>query len=407
MIWSWLANIGAFVGVSLFSRQTAIERIQAALFVDVFRHAAGPARSRFRRGTATLRDLYALVVRFVGDQRTDRAFAEHARRRGINLAKQAQADTELIAFAERLLAGAIGAASARVMIDSVVKGEAVRLDEVMKILDEASQVIEYSHRLEQKSAELEHTTAELRAANERLKELDRLKDDFLSIVSHELRTPLTSIRSFAEILAANPHLEPDRRGEFLGIVTRESERLTRLINQILDLAKLEAGRMEWRMAELDARAAIDEALAATRALFEERGIALELTLPETLPPVFVDRDRLIQVLVNLLSNAVKFCEPGLGRVEVTAVARADDLCIAVTDNGLGIPPDARGKIFERFHQLHGPDSPQGTGLGLAISRQIVEHFGGRIWFEPAPGGGARFVFALPVSRSHAAPLAAK
>ena len=395
MIWSWLANIGAFVGVSLFSRQTALERIQAALFVDTFRHAAGPGGSQFRRGTATVPDLYDLVMRFVGKPRAERGFAEHARRRGINLARLKEADAELIAFAERLLAGAIGAASARVMIDSVVKGEAVRLDEVMKILDEASQFIEYSHGLEQKSAELERTTAELRAANERLKELDRLKDDFLSIVSHELRTPLTSIRSFAEILSANPDLPPERRAEFLGIVTRESERLTRLINQILDLAKLEAGRMEWRMARIDARSAIEDALAATRSLFEERGIEFAVRLPEQLPQVFADRDRLIQVLVNLLANAVKFCDQARGRVEVAAESRAGELRITVADNGPGIPSDARGKIFEKFQQLPGPESPQGTGLGLAISRQIVEHFGGRIWVETAPGGGARFVFSLP------------
>ncbi|GIK98554.1 MAG: sodium:solute symporter [Alphaproteobacteria bacterium] len=407
MIWSWLVNIGACVGVSLFSRQSALERIQAALFVDVFRHSSGPAGTRFRRGTATMRDLYELVTRFVGKPGADRAFSAYARRHGINLAKQAQADAELIAIAERLLAGAIGAASARVMMDSVVKGEVVRIDEVLKILDEASQVIEYSHRLEQKSAELERTTAELRAANERLKELDRLKDDFLSIVSHELRTPLTSIRSFAEILTANPELAPERRTEFLGIVTRESERLTRLINQILDLAKLEAGRMEWRMGEVDAAGAIEEAVAATRALFAERGIALEIAPRSSLPPVFADRDRLIQVLLNLLSNAVKFCEPQSGRVALSVAVAGAELRVAVSDNGPGIPPDERVKVFERFHQLHAPEATQGTGLGLAISRQIVEHFGGRIWVESAAGGGARFVFSVPLAPGSSAAAAAK
>ena len=408
LIWSMLGNIGAYVGVSLFTRQTGIERVQAALFVDVFRHAAPPAGSRLHGGTATVPELYDLVMRFVGKPRADQAFAKHARRRGINLAKQKEADAELIAFAERLLAGAIGAASARVMIDSVVKGGAVRIDEVMKILDETSQVIEYSHRLEQKSTELERTTAELRAANERLKELDRLKDDFLSIVSHELRTPLTSIRSFAEILSANPDLEPVRRGEFLAIVTSESERLTRLINQILDLAKLEAGRMEWRMAEIDVRAAIGDALAATGALFEERGIGLEVALPETLPPLVADRDRLIQVLLNLLSNAVKFCDSERGIVRVTAERRGDELHVAVADNGPGVPEDSRQIIFEKFLQLQSQEMPQGTGLGLAISQQIVGHFGGRIWVETAPGGGARFVFALPVPvRSAPGAVAAK
>jgi signal transduction histidine kinase len=273
----------------------------------------------------------------------------------------------------------------------------VRIDEVMKILDEASQVIEYSHRLEQKSRELEATTAELRAANERLKEVDRLKDDFLSAVSHELRTPLTSIRSFSEILHENPGLAPEQRQEFLGIVIKESARLTRLINQLLDLAKMEAGRMEWQMAELDPRAAVEEAVAATSGLFKERGVALSVELPFEAITVHADRDRLIQVVVNLLSNAVKFCEPGSGRVAVRAACRADAFEISVSDNGPGVPPDARHAIFEKFQQVAPSDRgrPAGTGLGLAISRQIVEHFGGRIWVEDGSEGGATFRFIVP------------
>ena len=154
--------------------------------------------------------------------------------------------------------------------------------------------------------------------------------------------------------------------------------------------------MEWRMAELDAREAIEEALAANRALFAERGIVLETRLPQHLPRVFADRDRLIQVLVNLLSNAVKFCEPARGRVEIHAEALPGRLRIAVIDDGPGVPEDSRAIVFEKFQQLQGQDLPQGTGLGLAISRQIVEHFGGRIWVESAPNRGARFVFTLPL-----------
>ena len=131
------------------------------------------------------------------------------------------------------------------MVASVVKEEALTIDEVREILDEASQVVVYSHRLEQKSRELEAATAELRAANERLKELDRLKDDFVSTVTHELRTPLTSIRAFTEILLDDPDVELEQRKKFLGIITKETERLTRLINQVLDLAKIESGKAEW------------------------------------------------------------------------------------------------------------------------------------------------------------------
>ncbi|HEM46148.1 MAG TPA: histidine kinase, partial [Alphaproteobacteria bacterium] len=245
LFWTMLANIGLYVAVSLTSRQSVVERIQAAIFVDVHRHYGEPQGASFWRGTATVRDLIELVGRFVGLAQANRAFADYARRRRLNLGRIKEADAELVAFAERMLAGAIGAASARAMLHTVAQGEAMGLEEVMQILDETSQVLEYSRRLEEKSRELEAATEELRAANERLTELDRLKDDFIATVSHELRTPLTSIRSFGEILADNPDLDPGQRAEFLGIITRESERLTRLINEILDLARMEAGRMTW------------------------------------------------------------------------------------------------------------------------------------------------------------------
>src|SRR5207244_11475455 len=151
------------------------------------------------------------------------------------------ADAELVHYVEVQLAGAIGAASARVMVASVVKEEALTIDEVRDILDEASQVVVYSHKLEQKSRELEAATAELREANKRLTELDRLKDDFVSTVTHELRTPLTSIRAFTEILLDDPEVETEPRKKFLGIITKEAEPLTPLINQVLHLANLERG----------------------------------------------------------------------------------------------------------------------------------------------------------------------
>jgi signal transduction histidine kinase len=299
------------------------------------------------------------------------------------------------------LAGAIGAASARVMVASVAKGEVVGIEEVMKILEETSQVIEYSHSLEQKSRELEATTAELRAANERLKELDRLKDDFLSTVSHELRTPLTSIRSFSEILFDNPDLDTEERSRFLTIIVKESERLTRLINQILDLAKMEAGRMEWELDDIDPRAVIEEALAVSSGLLAEKSIRLEVKLDSHLPRVHADRDRLMQVVVNLLSNAVKFCHQPDGLVVVAAETRDEGLYVSVADNGPGVAPDNRRLIFEKFQQANEAltDRPGGSGLGLAISRQIVEHFGGRIWVESVPGHGAKFAFTIPFDKA--------
>jgi len=399
MVWSMLVNLVGYIGVSLITDQSAVERAQAKLFVDVDRR--GDGSSRLWRGTAPIVELRELLARFVGARRANRIFDRYAASRGLDLTAANAADAELVQFAERELAGAVGAASARVIVGSVVTEEAPGIEQVMEILDETSQVIEYSRRLEENSAKLEAATAELRAANERLQELDRLKDDFISTVSHELRTPLTSIRSFAEILHDTPDMAAEQRNEFHSIIIKESERLTRLINEILDLAKMEAGRMEWRMTDIDPRPVIDDALAAARGIIAERGIRLEVDLPDDLPHVHADPDRLTQVVVNLVSNAVKFCDADAGVVSVSTHATRHHLRIDVHDNGPGLAPNESTLIFERFHQSSDmmTDRPRGTGLGLPICRQIVEYFGGRIWADSAPGEGATFSFTVPIAEA--------
>ena len=408
LLWSLLANVGGLVGWSLLGRQGSFERVQASLFVDVDRLGGGP---HVWRGSAPVADLRALLARYVGAERAGQALARHARTRGLALAADAQADADLVNFAERLLAGAIGAASARVMISTVVKSADFSPDEVMAILDEASQVIEYSRQLEQKSRALEITSEQLRRVNQRLTELDRLKDEFISTVSHELRTPLTSIRSFSEILLDNPELAVAQRNQFLDIVIKESERLTRLINDILDLSRIGSGQMEWHLSSCDPKEIIADALAATDGLFRAKQITVEPELGPELPRITVDRDRLMQVVINLLSNAAKFVQAGSGRVKVCLAAAGRELEVSVQDNGPGIPPEQGQAVFERFHQLRGDQmagKPAGSGLGLAICRQIIEHFGGRIWVEPAAPRGAVFRFTLPVGGPAAAgsPVAA-
>ena len=283
------------------------------------------------------------------------------------------------------------------MVAAVAKEEALTIDEVREILDEASQVVVYSHRLEQKSRELEAATAELLGANERLTELDRLKDDFVSTVTHELRTPLTSIRAITEILLDDPDVEIEQRKKFLGIITKEAERLSRLINQVLDLAKIESGKADWVETRVDMKEVISDTIAAMNQLFKEKNIEVEAKLPDKVSTVSVDLDRMIQVMLNLLSNAVKFCDGASGRVEIALVEGAGGLRVDVRDNGRGISPEDHEAIFSKFHQVGDTltDKPHGSGLGLYISRQIVEHFGGRMWVESAPGRGACFSFTLP------------
>jgi len=257
----------------------------------------------------------------------------------------------------------------------VVEEEALELPDVMQIVEEASA---------------------LRHVNEQLKSLDRLKDDFMSSVTHELRTPLTSIRAFAELMRDDPEMASEQRQQFLGLVVAEAERLSRLVNQVLDMAKIESGHAQWRNDEIDLRELIAHALQTTAEVFRERGAVVTVQQPPSVPVLHADRDRLLQVLLNLLSNAAKFVPAGAGRVLVTLRCDARAATVEVADNGAGVPVDQQQLVFEKFRQ--GGDAtnrPQGTGLGLPISRQIVEHFGGRMWLRSEPGQGACFGFELP------------
>jgi Na+/proline symporter/nitrogen-specific signal transduction histidine kinase len=401
LFWSLLANIGLYVGVSLATRPGPVEHSQATLFVDALRQPS-EAGSRFWRGSASIGELTALLQRFLGPERARQAVAEYAPSAGTSRMPDTTADARLVHHVESLLAGAIGSASARVMVASVVEEEPLKLQEVLEIIDEASQALAHSRELEQKSHELEAATNSLRSANQRLQELDRLKDDFISTVTHELRTPLTSIRAFSEILHDNPDLEASERQRYLGIVIRETERLTRLINQLLDLSKLESGNADWRPAEVDMRDVVEEAVASTAQVFKERDVVLEARLPPSCPPVIADRDRVVQVLLNLISNAAKFCEPHRGRVVVSLSRDSDSIQCDVEDNGVGISESDQKIIFDKFRQVGDAmmAKPQGTGLGLPISRSIVQHLGGRLWVQSTPGKGSRFSFTIPLAREH-------
>ena len=397
LFWSMLANVGAYVAVSLMSSPTLAEQVQANLFVDAQRDRGLRGAGALRDG-ASVNELITLVGRFLGQRRARDAFAAYAVRRGARSARELGADAELIHFAETLLAGAIGAGSANVVVASVVREEPLGIDKVMNILDEASQVLAYSRQLEQKSRELETASAELRSANQRLQELDRLKDDFVSTVTHELRTPLTSIRAFSEILHDNPALDTAQREKFLGIIIKESERLTRLINQVLDLAKIESGNAEWHSGEIDLRDVIEDALSSVDRMLTGKDIAVELRLAPDLPAVVADRDRLMQVMLNLLSNAAKFCREQDGEITISVGRDGPCMRIEVADNGAGISGEDQELIFEKFRQVGDTltQKPRGTGLGLPICREIIQHFGGRLWVESSPGRGAIFAFTLPL-----------
>ena len=218
----------------------------------------------------------------------------------------------------------------------------------------------------------------------------------MSSVTHELRTPLTSIRALAELMRDDPAMEEAQRGQFVAIIVSETERLSRLVNQVLDMAKIESGHAEWHNAEVDLGALVQQAVATTSELFRERQAQVNLNMPGIPVVLMADPDRLTQVMLNLLSNAAKFVPVPGGRVDVSLSRDDSGVTVAVKDNGHGVSAEQQALIFEKFRQ--GGDAahrPQGTGLGLPISRQIVEHFGGRLWLESQPGQGTAFCFFLP------------
>lgn len=391
VFWSMFTNLGAYIGVSCFSRQTAVEHTQATLFVDVFKYSAEIEKSSFWRGTAPVPALHSLLGRFLGKQRADEALSIYAKKHNINWEQTSTADASLVSYVEKLLAGAIGSASARVMVASVEKEEPLEIEDVMHILDETRQVIIYSN-------ELEKATAELKAANERLQELDKLKNEFISTVTHELRTPLTSMRALAEILHTHLDIDPAQQSQFTGIIVKEGERLSRLINDILDFQKIESGRIDWHISSTDLKEVIKDSVASTNQLILERDIQLKLNLPERVPSIAADRDRLIQVMVNLISNAVKFCDSSHGMIAIDLNVETDHLRVDVRDNGIGISPKDQKIIFKEFRQVKHASKgrPKGTGVGLTITQRIIDFHKGKIWVESELGKGSTFSFILPL-----------
>jgi PAS domain S-box-containing protein len=266
--------------------------------------------------------------------------------------------------------------------------------------------------VEARNRELIDKARELEQANQRLKELDALKSTLLTTVSHDLRTPLTSVLGFAKLVGRDferrfSHLADndeelvkyaDRIRDNLEIIQSEGGRLTRLINDFLDLSRIESGRMDWRDTDISAAEAVEQAIHAVQTSFEEKpGLSLSVERPFPEQTLHMDPDRLLQVLINLLDNAAKFS--GRGDVLLKASARPDGMLrITVRDSGPGIPAEDLERIFNKFHrvlQAKDRNLPQGSGLGLAICKRIVDHYNGLIWAESKPGEGSTFHLELP------------
>jgi Na+/proline symporter/signal transduction histidine kinase len=397
LFWSLLFNLGCYLYFSISSKVSSIEHNQAVIFVDIFEYSGQIENSSIWRGTAYLPDIQLLLSNFFGERRSEKVLRLFAQKNKINLNSD-KADPRLVTYTEKLLAGVVGTASARIMISSISKEEKISTEEVISILKSSQELLSANKSLRKKSVELEKATSELKDANEILQRTDKLKDDFLTTVAHEIRTPLTSIRALSEIVFDNPDMEIEEREHFLGTVVKESDRLSRLINQVLDLEKYESGKQTLNKEEVDIQDIIKDSVDTLYQQAKEKGIKI-VFMPDRFAPRFeADKDKLIQVVVNLLSNAIKFCQPEKG--EITIATHYVEGCIytSIQDNGAGIDKKFQRLIFDKFFQAEDQTvkKPRGSGLGLAISKKIIELHNGQIWLESQVGRGSKFTFMISV-----------
>ncbi|RME40520.1 MAG: GAF domain-containing protein, partial [Caldilineae bacterium] len=229
-------------------------------------------------------------------------------------------------------------------------------------------------------------------------ELERIKNEFISTVSHELRTPMTSIKGYTDLLAAEKvgQLNPMQR-KFVQVIKNNADRLTSLVNDILDISRIDTGRVKLDLQLIPLQPIIQETIASLSTQIEEKNLTLTLHLPPDIPPVYADANRVTQVMVNLVGNAVKYTRPG-DRITITATPRAGMLQIDVADTGLGISPEDQQRVFDRFFRAERDANSlvDGTGLGLPIAKMFIEMMGGRIWLKSELGAGSTFSFTLPL-----------
>ncbi len=385
VVWSLSLNTVCFVTGSLFSFPSPMERLQGAQFVNVLADAT-PTRGWVASMSGS-EDLMIMAQRILGAPEAQAFFRQEAAAQGLT-GGLPEPTPQFVQSLERELSATVGTATAHAMIAQIVGGMSVSVQDLMAVADESAQMLEYSSQLEAKSRELADTAEELRSANEKLTLLSQQKDAFLSQISHELRTPMTSIRSFSELLRDTTGMKEDDKTRFASIIHTEAIRLTRLLDDLLDLSVLENGQVVLNVTEGDLRKVIDQAITTAltgsdRPLEVKRDvIAEEITLQ-------TDLDRLTQVFINLISNAQKYCQAERPALTISVTPVSDRVCVDFVDNGAGVPAELQTVIFEKFHRVNG-DNGDGAGLGLSICREIMNRLGGDIsYLKAAPGAGFR------------------
>lgn len=394
--WSMLINSLCYFGFSLSAKGNYRERNYAEMFIDSKNYSTLQDSALVWKGEAYVSDIRKVLLKFLGEEKTERALQLFFRKYKLPADTQ-MADARLINFSEKLLTGSIGSSSAKILIAGVVKEEEVSLVEVLKILEESKETIARNKLLREKSTELTALADMLKNANEELIQKDVQKDEFLDSVAHELKTPLTGIRAATELLIdEDDEMPPDMKQQFLKNILQDSERLSRLIHNILDFEKLSKGRTGLNLKKYSINETITKVLETLVPLARERDITIVQSNTSEINAVY-DEDRVIQVLTNLMSNAIKFCKRNKGEIIVDYKYHEGYARVTVKDNGKGIPTEDLPFVFDKFFQSKNQNiiKPQGSGLGLAISKQIIENHQGKIWVKNNKKQGVTFGFDIP------------
>ncbi|SEP93945.1 hypothetical protein SAMN05428995_10281 [Loktanella sp. DSM 29012] len=395
LLWSLLVNTSLFFLGSVLSFPAPLERLQGAQFVNIFE---GPGGERtWTRSAATAEDLLIMSQRILGPREAQAIFqAEAAAQQKTGFLPDVS-PAFLVAL-ERELSGSVGAATAHAMIGQLTEGVSVTVDDLFALADETAQILEYSGQLEAKSRQQEETARALRDANAKLMALSVQKDAFLSQISHELRTPMTSIRSFSDILM-QPDLSDEDSQRMARIISTESQRLTRLLDDLLDLAVLEHGQVNLKTDTGVLSDLLDQAVASAGGAGDDLIIRRDRKAEQIV--LTTDLDRLGQVFINLIANARKYCDAAQPRLTIKVWQSQHGTILDFIDNGSGIAPADAQVIFEKFSRLTDAARAGGAGLGLAICREIMTRLGGEIMYLPGQGGAA-FRVSLPAQVAIAA-----
>ncbi|KQS92580.1 sodium:proline symporter [Chryseobacterium sp. Leaf394] len=392
--WSILVNTALFTILSVSMKGNYRERNFAELYVDIDKYIQNHENAFIWRGTAYVSDIQNILERFLGKKKTEQAMRIFNIKYNID-SQTETADSRFIKFSENLLAGRIGTASAKILIEGVTKEDKISLKEVLNILEESKENITLNKKLTEKSEELKQLSNDLSAANENLIVKDRQKDDFLDSVAHELRTPITAIRSAGEILADDDDIPLDIKREFLNNIITESDRLSEIINDILYLDNLQHGEIALNIQENNIIETYKKALNPILHLIQQKFIHVsEVDLLKHYQFEY-DEARFIQLFQNILGNALKFTDEQ-GIIQTKLSEKDDNLIIKIFNTGKNIPEEDLEMIFDKFYQSKNQNiiKPTGSGLGLAISKRIIEAHNGTIKAENS-GLGVTFTIILP------------